>query len=939
LEGGRHKRGEIVKYILGGGLTAILVCLIVSSAVYAANNFEPGLEYRPNAVVIVFRQDLSPVDFSVSDGAVSTEFDEVNRLNVQFGVSYMWPLFPKAEEHGEPAMAGYYSLTFDDKNDLEKVLISYDELSVIDHVEPIAVHKLSLIPNDFYIASQWGLPKINAYNAWNINQGDSSVVIGIVDSGVDWDHPDLNDDIWTNSAEINGITGVDDDGNELVDDYRGWDWVTGVNGAPGEDDQTPDNDPMDYAGHGSHVAGIAAAETNNSAGVAGVGFDCKIMALRAGWLAPGGIGYVSMDFCSSAFYYAVNKGAKVINCSWGSSSLIALATNYAINNGAVIVAAAGNDGSSSSDYLGARTDVIAVAATDDSDHKASFSNYGTWVEVCAPGVNILSTYYNNTYGYLDGTSMSTPFVSGLAGLVYSVDSTLTNTEVRNLIIDNADNIDALNPGYSGWLGSGRINAYNTLAQIGGIVSVPTLVSPINNVFIGGFYPEFTWSSSDNATKYHLLLDTSPLFDSPLIDDSTVTDTTFVSSDSLTSDGTWYWKVRAGNESMWSAYSAVAYFKLDTTPPTAPVLDSPLDEWLADQRPLFEWQSSTDSGSGIDTYIVQVDDDDQFASPTVIDDSTAGTSYTPTFDLNSEYRYYWRIMALDNVGNMAYSDTGTFGIDVTPPGSPVGFEVSPNGWSTDPNFTLDWTNPSDSSGILEGLYKVGDPPASDYDTTGHFNLPPGAFVADTTGIYAVNLWLVDNLGNVDYTNSASDSMLYDGSPPYGCEASSPVISAELEFTVSWSDGSDTGSGISGVYDIRFKDGDTGSWNDWILGFSGTDSAFAGVQGHTYYFEARAYDIAGNIEPFTGTAESQTEVDTTYTGPGYIPGDANNSGAVNGLDVIFLVNYLKGNGDPPDPYLGGDANGSCTVNGLDVTYLVSFLKGGDPPFAGSCITIAH
>jgi hypothetical protein len=222
----------------------------------------------------------------------------------------------------------------------------------------------------------------------------------------------------------------------------------------------------------------------------------------------------------------------------------------------------------------------------------------------------------------------------------------------------------------------------------------------------------------------------------------------------------------------------------------------------------------------------------------------------------------------------------------------------------------------------------------YDTTGHFDSSPGLFIADTAGFYEIHLWLEDNLGNVDFANSASDTMLYDNSPPFGCEASSPAISGDTAFTVSWSAGSDTGSGVSGIYDIRYKDGDTGSWIDWIVGFSGSDSVFEGVHEHIYYFEARTYDNAGNPEPFTSTAESETEVDTTYSGPGYIPGDANNSGDVNGLDVIYLVRYLKGIGPPPDPYLGGDANGSCTVNGLDVTYLVNFFKGGDPPFAGNC-----
>ncbi|UCC79315.1 MAG: S8 family serine peptidase [Candidatus Zixiibacteriota bacterium] len=923
-----------MKNLIGGGLVVFSAFLLFSSPNYAADYFQPGVDYSPNAIVVVFKPDISPLEFSISNGRVSTEFAEVNRLVDLFGVSYMWPLFPKAEEYGEPVMAGYYSLTFEDGNDLEEVLSSYEKLPFVDHVEPVAVHKFNFIPNDPYVSSQWGLSKINVYNAWNINQGDTAVVLGIPDSGVDWDHPDLDGDIWTNQAEINGSTGVDDDGNGYIDDYRGWDWVTGVSAWPGEDNQTPDNNPMDFSGHGTHVAGIGAAETNNSRGVAGVGFDCRIMALRTGWLGNDGIGWVRMDFCSSAFYYAVNKGVKIINCSWGSSSQIASATNYAVSHGAVIITSAGNDGISSPDYLGARTDVIAVAGTDASDHKASFSNYGTWVEVSAPGVNIRSTFFNNIYQYLDGTSMAAPFVSGLAGLIYAVDPSLTNAQVRALIIDNADNIDALNPDYAGLLGSGRINAYNTLLQIGGIVNTPTPIYPINNEYINDPYPEIIWGSSDGAIQYHLMLGSSPLFSDPLVDDSTITDTIFVSPDSLTSDGTWYWKIRAGNGLSWSDFSPVQFFRLDITPPTLPVLISPADIWTTDQRPQFEWQPSTDNGSGMDKYILQVDDETGFSYPLSLEDSTSNTFYIPSFDLPSNYRYYWRVLARDNAGNLAYSAIETFGIDNSPPDVPVGFNALPDGWSMDPNFTIDWTNPADSSGIAIALYKIGEPPSGDHDTTGHFDAPPGGFMADSTGVYPIHLWLEDSLGNVSCANSASDTMFYDGSPPYGCETSSPAITAELSFTVSWSEGSDTGSGVSGVYDVRYKDGEAGSWVDWILGFSGMDSVLTGLHGHVYYFEARTYDMAGNPEPFTGTAESETEVDTTYTGPEYIPGDANNSGDVNGLDVIYLVRYLKGTGPPPDPYLGGDANGSCTVNGLDVTYLVAYFKGGDPPFAGNC-----
>jgi hypothetical protein len=356
--------------------------------------------------------------------------------------------------------------------------------------------------------------------------------------------------------------------------------------------------------------------------------------------------------------------------------------------------------------------------------------------------------------------------------------------------------------------------------------------------------------------------------------------------------------------------------------------------MTNQRPEFEWQASTDAGSGMDKYILQVDNEPDFNYPLVLSDSTASTFYIPSFDLSSNYRYFWRVLARDNAGNLAFSGNGTFGIDNSPPGIPGDLEITPGIWSNDPDFSINWTNPPDSSGVAMALYKIGAAPGGNYDTTGHFDSPPGSVFMNTSGVYPVSLWLADNLGNVSFTNSASDTIFFDNSSPYGCEAASPDISSAISFTVSWSDGEDTGSGLAGIYDTRYKDGEGGSWVDWITGYSGSDSVFTGVNGHIYYFEARTYDLAGNQEPFSGIAESQTEVDTSYTGPPYLPGDANNSGAVNGLDVVYLVNYLKGYGPPPDPFLAGDANGSCTVNGLDVTYLILYFKGGDPPYAGNC-----
>ena len=435
---------------------AVAAFLLLFPGLASSQYLQDGTEYSPNKIIIVVNSELAPVSTIESGGFVMTDIDEIDRLNSRFSVTKMSPLFPGAEKFGEREMAGYYAISYESSEGLENILAAYDALESIDHVEAVGIHRISFTPNDPMLSTQWALTTIDARQAWDITQGSVSIPLGIADTGVDWNHPDLNNNIWHNSGDP--VDGADNDGNGLIDDNYGWDWVNGESGPPGEDLDTPDNNPMDYNGHGTHVSGIASAETNNGTGVAGLGFNCTIMPLRIGWTANDGNGYVDMSYAASALYYAANEGAKAFNASWGSSNSggIAAAATYAVGQGVVIVSAAGNDNNQTASYLCSRSDVIAVAATDDNDHKASFSSYGTWVDVSAPGVSIRSTYFDNTYAYLDGTSMAAPHVTGLAGLIRSASPGMTRLQVQQRIINTTEDIDGLNPGYEGRLGSGRL---------------------------------------------------------------------------------------------------------------------------------------------------------------------------------------------------------------------------------------------------------------------------------------------------------------------------------------------------------------------------------------------------------------------------------------------------------------------------------------------------
>jgi thermitase len=285
--------------------------------------------------------------------------------------------------------------------DVEAAIQKLENNPNIEYAEPNYVFSATWTPNDtYYSGYQYGLQTTQTNLAWDVAQGSSTQEIAVLDTGVDYTHPDL-------------------DGKTIL----GYDFV---------DD---DNAPMDLNGHGTHVAGIAAAETNNATGIAGTAPNTKVLAVRV--LDAAGSG--TLEDIADGIRYAADSGAEVINMSLGCNChTVALedAVNYAYNKGVVLVAAAGNDNVSTTFEPASYTNVIAVGAVNDRDRKATFSNYGTWVDVVAPGVGIASTYPNNQYVYMDGTSMASPYVAGLAALLKGQGR--TNVQVRQAIELTAD---------------------------------------------------------------------------------------------------------------------------------------------------------------------------------------------------------------------------------------------------------------------------------------------------------------------------------------------------------------------------------------------------------------------------------------------------------------------------------------------------------------------
>ena len=290
-------------------------------------------------------------------------------------------------------------------------------------------------PNDQYYSSQWYLSKIQAPSAWNTGTG-SGAPIAVIDSGVDGSHPDLASRLMA-----------------------GWNFVTGS------------SNTADTSGHGTAVTGVIGAIANNGIGVAGITWQNPILPL----VAVDSTGYASYSNIAAAIQYAADHGARVINVSLGgsqASTVLQSAVNYAWNKGAVLVAAAMNNSSTTPMYPAACTNVIAVAATDENDNLASFSDYGSWITLSAPGTDMMTTTFDGGYGEWYGTSLATPVVSAVAALALGANPSLSAQQLVTLLEQNADNV-----GSSSVFGYGRVNAYRVIQAAVGSAPAPTPPAP------------------------------------------------------------------------------------------------------------------------------------------------------------------------------------------------------------------------------------------------------------------------------------------------------------------------------------------------------------------------------------------------------------------------------------------------------------------------------
>jgi subtilisin family serine protease len=443
-------------------LLTISTLLIVSSSFSQSQDvFYPGqlwVQIQPEATINL-QADVDKIQLDSFKSLIGEELANhynLNRVRKPFH-------FAK-----DKSISEVYQLFFEEGQELAFAQ-ELERLNIVTYAEQIPIMRPTLTPNDLGpetgTNSQWSLWKVNAQQAWDITTGNTEIKVAIVDDAVLTTHPDLIPNL------LPGYDVADNDNNAM-----------------------PNTADMS---HGTHVAGIVGAATDNGTGVASIGFNIKIIPVKSSNLPQ------TITDAYGGVVWAYENGANVINMSWGGSGFSQTGQNimnnaYAAN--CILVAAAGNDGVSSIFYPAGYNNVISVASSTTTDAKSGFSNYGSWIDVTAPGSAIRSTYLNGsfqpTYANLQGTSMASPMVAGLVGLVWSVNPQMSKVQVTDCVISTATNINAQNTAFIGQLGSGRINAFDAVVCALATVNAPPIpsISADNTISCPGGIIQFFGSS-------------------------------------------------------------------------------------------------------------------------------------------------------------------------------------------------------------------------------------------------------------------------------------------------------------------------------------------------------------------------------------------------------------------------------------------------------------
>ncbi|MFZ5947425.1 MAG: S8 family serine peptidase [Stygiobacter sp.] len=446
----------------------LFLVLLIATSIFGQDIIQKGNKYYlSNTLIIKFKEGVQVEQFKSS-------LSKKVFGNLYFTqLKQIYPATQLQKSSSERNIERIYLAAYNTNEDPVELSKKISKSKFVEYAEPKYIHRVvTFAPNDSLINFQGNLFKINAPQAWDYTKGDSSVIIAIVDTGVDWDHPDLYGNIYKkNDGKILGID------------------LGGANGIPDDDprEDTAPNNVNSY--HGTHVAGIASAVSNNKIGIASIGYNCSLMPVKVSRNDKrDASGYPFIYYGVEGIKWAADNGAKIINCSWGSTSQSQYEQeiiNYATAKGCLIVAAAGNDGMLTDFYPASYKNVLSVVWNDINDVKNSKGNYGYNTDVSAPGTFILSTWpqkapINNLYNSISGSSMASPLVAGLAGLVASKFKNYSALQIGEQIRATCDDVSSLNdPDKKYLIGKGRINALNAVSNPNAISVRATNISFID----------------------------------------------------------------------------------------------------------------------------------------------------------------------------------------------------------------------------------------------------------------------------------------------------------------------------------------------------------------------------------------------------------------------------------------------------------------------------
>jgi len=855
--------------------------------------------YAEGKIVVKFSTDMMDrIRQSASAAQGVTGIAALDDLNKRFAVDRLLQKYPNLKPRvyqGRTINPGqWYSVTFKANENVEDVVRAYKRLKGVVDAQPVGIHRTYADINDPSYSDQWHLSQsndadIDAPEAWDIETGSDNIIVAILDTGVRYFHKDLggsnasysnpegaDGNMWINEAEKNGVDGVDDDGNGYVDDWIGWDFVDGVTGFGDEDDTTPDNDPRDFNGHGTHCSGITSAINNNGYAVGGVaggrlsgsqavaGNGVDIMAMRIGYsgrLFIFEVGYVQMDFAADAFYYAADNGAHIASCSWGSSNSGGLgdALDYFIAGGGMVFKAAGNDDDEGSDYMLDREDVIGVASTDQNDVKSDFSTYGDFVDISAPGTSILSTYHdhndpeNDYVASLSGTSMATPMAAGVAALIWSQNPTWTADQVEQHLYDTSDDIYGVagNEAYAGKLGAGRINAFNAVNNGGGPVAPSA-----------DFTADVTSGCAPQAVQF--------------------TDQSSGDVDS------WSWDFGDGGTSTAQnpshTYNAAGTYtvSLTVTGPGGSDTETKTDYiTVGDGAITADFSGTPTSGDApLEVTFTDASTGDVANWDWDFGDGNSSTAQNPTHTYNAAGTYSVTLTSSNSCGSDSETKTDYITVNEPPCDTPVAdFSGTPT--SGDAPLEVSFTDNSTNS-PTSWDWDFGDGGSSTAQNPTH--------IYNTAGTYTVTMTATNSCGSD--TETKTDYITVNEPP---CD---PPVAA---FTGSPQSG-------SAPLDVSFTDNSSNSPTSWDWDFGDGGSSTAQNPTHTYN-TAGTYTVTMTA---TNSCGSDTETKTDYI---TVTEPASNEMHVQYVDVTKQTRYVISRGQAQVKIVDAADNpvASATVNG--------------------------